>query len=442
MAMGLVRIHIGTTEGPSEIQRLTEEDPGVRSVVCLDGRALALPISRDYESFVRTPTGLIERLWQGAAFRMDVGARITDGLSWQLGAFLAHGLKAAGMLAERGAPAARIVWATGEVDAALAVRPVEEIARKLELSAGLLRGQAASRPLVLVPQDATALAAETLARLGLAESCRLLGVSGADEALAAVDLALPGAARPAAVVKPRRPIRRLRRLPRARLIAAVLAAAILLPLAAIAGQVGWAWHGMMADWTRQAEAGDLIALDAGLTATAATPGCLTCTAAVDHFRGWLAGNAPPDGPVVVAEETARTAFMGCPSGGNAQHRTLTGSAVATSTGVCRVRYVVSGAPEVAVILSAPLLRPGPDAMASGAKETAAALDVPPLQLYPTEQRIVALASRLPLRQALAWLRPQIPPPPVDPPATLIAHLAALGVAARVLHHRIDPGGAL
>ncbi len=90
--MTLVRVHVGTTEGPAEIQRITDEPPGIRSVVCLDGKAVALPISADYDSFVRRPTGVVERLFGHSAFRMDVGARITDGLSWQLGALVAHSL--------------------------------------------------------------------------------------------------------------------------------------------------------------------------------------------------------------------------------------------------------------------------------------------------------------------------------------------------------------
>ena len=103
--MTLVRVHVGTTEGPAEIQRITDEPPGIRSVVCLDGKAVALPISADYDSFVRRPTGVVERLFGHSAFRMDVGARITDGLSWQLGALVAHSLHPANRLAMGGQPA-------------------------------------------------------------------------------------------------------------------------------------------------------------------------------------------------------------------------------------------------------------------------------------------------------------------------------------------------
>ena len=99
------RIVIATTEGPAEVERLSEEDPDVRSVVCLQGKALALPISPDYDAFVRRPVGVIEARFGHACYRLDVSAPISGGLSWQLGVFAAHALKAAGRLAEKGVTA-------------------------------------------------------------------------------------------------------------------------------------------------------------------------------------------------------------------------------------------------------------------------------------------------------------------------------------------------
>ncbi len=58
--MNAIRLFILTTDGPVEVQRITAEDPSVKSVICLDGRAVSLPISPDYEAFVRTPTGVVE----------------------------------------------------------------------------------------------------------------------------------------------------------------------------------------------------------------------------------------------------------------------------------------------------------------------------------------------------------------------------------------------
>lgn len=132
--MTAVRVYVATTDGPSEVQRIAEEDPEVRSVVCLNGTSEALPISAAYDAFVRKPTGIIERLFGHPVFRMDVAGRISDGRSWQLGAFAAHALRAAGRLAQRGAPAARAVWLTGTVDSDLKVGPVDHIAEKLQRS--------------------------------------------------------------------------------------------------------------------------------------------------------------------------------------------------------------------------------------------------------------------------------------------------------------------
>jgi hypothetical protein len=450
------RVFIGTTEGPAEIQRITQEAPEIRSVVCLDGRAVALPISRDYESFVRRPSGIVERVWGGPAFRMDVGARITDGLSWQLAAFLAHGLHAAGTLATRDAPADTVVWATGEVDAALAVREVDEIPRKLELSESLLRDLAATRPWVMVPAPAAALAAAALDRLGLAPSCRLLAVGHAAEALAAIGLALPGAAPapPSSLVAltpmpPERPAPAAppRRRKRGR-IAAAVAALILVPLAATAGWLAWDWNRTVTAWADQARTGDLIALDATLAAVAATPACFTCETVVRRFRGWLTDDRPT--PSILTEETHRMPYGGCPPPGTAPPPPRAAlqphDGLAASTGACRVRYLVTGGPEVAIAVAGPAVRPAfgqsagaqRDLTALGAGEASVSVDFPPLAIYASEQRVVALASHWPLDQVVPWLQPQLPAPPATVPDAVIARLAAMGVGTAVLRHRVDP----
>lgn len=137
--MTAVRVYVATTDGPSEIQRIADEDPEVRSVVCLNGTSEALPISSAYDAFVRKPTGVIERMFGHPVFRMDVAARISDGHSWQLGAFAAHALRAAGRLAQRNASASRAVWLTGTVDSDLRVGPVDHIAEKLQRSQPLFQ---------------------------------------------------------------------------------------------------------------------------------------------------------------------------------------------------------------------------------------------------------------------------------------------------------------
>ena len=81
-------IFIATTKGSVGIQRITEEDPEIASVVCLAGKAMPLPISNAYQDFVRQATGVVQRDFGHGSFRVDLSATIEDGYSWQLGLYL------------------------------------------------------------------------------------------------------------------------------------------------------------------------------------------------------------------------------------------------------------------------------------------------------------------------------------------------------------------
>ena len=152
--MTSIRVYIATTQGPSEIQRIAEEDPKVRSVVCLNGTSEALPISAAYDAFVRKPTGVIEKKYGHSVYRVDVSERISDGKSWQLGLFAAHALFSVGCLAGKGEDIEKAVWITGEVDRDLNVIPVDHIEEKFRQSAPLFAElKAANIPLtIFVPQ--------------------------------------------------------------------------------------------------------------------------------------------------------------------------------------------------------------------------------------------------------------------------------------------------
>ena len=152
--MNAVRVYIATTQGPSEVQRIAEEDPKVRSVVCLNGTSEALPISAAYDAFVRKPTGVIEKKFGHSVYRLDVSERISDGKSWQLGFFAAHALFSVDRLAGKGEIIERAVWVTGEVDRDLNVNPVDHVEEKLRQSAPLFAElKAAGIPLtIFVPQ--------------------------------------------------------------------------------------------------------------------------------------------------------------------------------------------------------------------------------------------------------------------------------------------------
>ena len=129
---------IATTEGPVLVQRLAEEDPDVRSVICLNGTSESLPISGAYDAFVRKPTGVIERMFGHTVYRMDVSDRVSGGRSWQLGAFAAHLIHDQGKLAERFEDATHVLWLTGEVNNDLDVGVVNHVTEKLERSTEML----------------------------------------------------------------------------------------------------------------------------------------------------------------------------------------------------------------------------------------------------------------------------------------------------------------
>ena len=130
-----IHVVIGTTRGPVAVQRITREESGVQSVVCLNGTVEALPISRAYNDFVRRGTGVVARDFGHDAFRVDLDGRIDQGVSWQLPVYVAHALDARGQLGNGlPAPGDTVIWATGEVGADGVVRPVERTADKLERS--------------------------------------------------------------------------------------------------------------------------------------------------------------------------------------------------------------------------------------------------------------------------------------------------------------------
>ncbi|MFQ5973052.1 MAG: hypothetical protein ACE5Q3_12030 [Alphaproteobacteria bacterium] len=198
--MRCVRVLIGTTEGPAEVQRITEEDPNVQSVICLDGKALALPVSPAYEAFVRRPTGLIEAAYGHPSFRIDVSAPIDEGVSWQLGVLLAHALRAEGRLCEGDAPPDHVFWVTGEVDRDLNVFPVDRVGDKIQRSISVvseLRASGIPVTIVVPLGNLGELDDRWLAEQGLgSEGCDVLAVDGVGELFARLALPLPQIVKP------------------------------------------------------------------------------------------------------------------------------------------------------------------------------------------------------------------------------------------------------
>lgn len=134
-----IAVYIATTAGPVRIDRLVLE-PAPQSVVCLNRSSEVLPISADYDDFVRPGSGVIMREFGpfgGNAFRMDLaGGSISGGKSWQLPVFIAHAVDTAAdcELVPEGEDADEIIWATGLVDYDLNVGAVNHIPEKLAAS--------------------------------------------------------------------------------------------------------------------------------------------------------------------------------------------------------------------------------------------------------------------------------------------------------------------
>jgi len=190
-----VRIIIATTTSPVTVQRITEEDAEVNSVVCLAGKAMALPISPAYDAFVRDPTGVIQRHFGHPAFRVDVSEKIDEGYSWQLGLFTAHALQNAGRFAAQNEDADQTIITTGEVDRDLNVLGVngnEEKTKVLRADIETLVGTA-QKVTIAVPKENADHWSEAFADLinrspGFVE---LLIVETVDQLLSHLDIALP-----------------------------------------------------------------------------------------------------------------------------------------------------------------------------------------------------------------------------------------------------------
>lgn len=128
------RYWIATTEGSVEITAISEEAPGLPSVLCLTNSFQALPLSKAYHEFVRAPTGIIEKLTGKGAFRTDISAPIAQGQSWHLGMCIAH-------LSWASPPQNHSfdhIWATGAINPALEIVPVRHIAEKWAQSGELV----------------------------------------------------------------------------------------------------------------------------------------------------------------------------------------------------------------------------------------------------------------------------------------------------------------
>jgi formylglycine-generating enzyme required for sulfatase activity len=140
------RVLIATTTGPVELLLLTEEDPVIRrSVACIGGTTETADIDPGYHAFVDRPTGVVQRLFGRACYRIDVSGRIDAGSSWQLAILTGHALFAARRLAQEREAADGILWASGSVRTVdLTVGAVDHVAEKFARSLDRLKQEAAA----------------------------------------------------------------------------------------------------------------------------------------------------------------------------------------------------------------------------------------------------------------------------------------------------------
>jgi hypothetical protein len=142
-------VFIATTGGPIQIERLTPER-APQSMICISRSSNILPISGEYDDFVRRGSGIIEREFgpfEYESFRADISGSVGTGQSWQLPFFIAHAIDAdlGSELVEDVDAADYVVWATGRVDYDLNILDVDHIAEKIKGSHSLFEKIASSQ---------------------------------------------------------------------------------------------------------------------------------------------------------------------------------------------------------------------------------------------------------------------------------------------------------
>lgn len=432
------------------MQRITPEDPLVRSVICLNGTSEALPVSAEYDAFVRKPTGVIQDRFNHPVFRMDLAGRIESGRSWQLGVFVAHGLHHVGALAGKDDTPGRLLWATGEVDRELLVRPVEHLAQKLDNSLEALthwQEQGIEVVLAIPAANLAEVGEGWLERHGLTRH-RLMPVTRADTLLQHL-LPAPEPSRPDGELEfqagtPAPPSHRL-----LHTLAALLVA--------VGGAALFAWSNGLADWLGLLREGRHEMLHQALDEAEDCPPCRWLR---EGFLAYVRQDLPrPDALDYSLKEWRAPWGGGCPATWRGMERTLNVERPATpeapfpaseGSGLCGVRYRVGnpGPPleaRLLVLHQGRLLDPGPGGAPPAVLESGATLEQDymvngPLQRQGGVIQVAVLLSRHPLGELHATLvnrirRQSLPWSPGQWEALRI-EMEPLGVALLVTSHGI------
>jgi len=150
-------VAIATTQGPVFIQEITQEEPGVSPIVCLNGTSKQLAISTAYAGFVKKGSGLIERDFGSASWRMDLSGAIDAGESWQLGVYMAHLLHQGNRLGNGEiSDGDEVMLVTGAVKYSGEVTPANQIPEKMLAASAqteVWQSQGASITLLMHPEN-------------------------------------------------------------------------------------------------------------------------------------------------------------------------------------------------------------------------------------------------------------------------------------------------
>ena len=136
---------IPTTKNVVGISDIIIEDPLVSSVICENNSLEALPISGQYNSFVKSPTGVIEKITGNSSYRIDITSKIQQGNSWQLAIAIAHILHNNKLLSfsnEENLVSnnnVSVIWASGTINANLDVKGINYLDNKVKKSITFFR---------------------------------------------------------------------------------------------------------------------------------------------------------------------------------------------------------------------------------------------------------------------------------------------------------------
>ena len=128
---------IPTTNNVVGINDIVKEDPLVSSVICENNNLEALPISPFYNSFVKSPTGIIEKLVGHPSFRIDITKPIHNGRSWQLAIAISHIFLKNNILNFSNEnqlltqKTEEIIWASGTINSNLEIKKINYLDQKI-----------------------------------------------------------------------------------------------------------------------------------------------------------------------------------------------------------------------------------------------------------------------------------------------------------------------